>query len=355
MSSSEPRAAGRRFLVVLFTAFALMLGGIVAATAVVDPTGLLVGAGWREGVCAPGLKDAQNPVFMGARSRLFQPTEIIVGSSRVMRGFEHDDLAAGDGTSAISLGFTAASMADIDGIVRDAIAEAPIERVWIGLDFGAFVLTDRARYPARVDDRSPSPRGDAVAVGLLSPEALQATLNVLLHPGLCRSPPYDARGFTHPDAPPLTATDRAVLPDATARARTLSAWQQGGADRETLYRGEMDRFTRLLAELKRRDIAVIVYVGPTHPAYDSLVDEAGLSVFRVGWRADIARIAAEQGAVLVAADRPDFLATLPDLPSGCAAAPAECAFHDATHFRPFVGAAILREGRRAAKPPRPSG
>jgi hypothetical protein len=355
MSSSEPRAAGRRFLVVLFTAFVVMLGGIVAATALVDPTGLLVSAGWRAGICAPGLKDAENPVFMGARTRLFQPGEIIVGSSRVMRGFEHDGFAAGDGAGAVSLGFTAASMADIDGIVRDAIADTPVERVWIGLDFGAFVLTDRARYPARANDEPSAPRRDAVIVGLLSPEALQATLNVALHPGLCRTPPFDARGFAHPDAALLAGSDRAVLPDKAARARTLVSWHQGGGDRETLYRGERDRLVRLLAELKRRDIAVVLHVGPTHPAYDRLVDEAGLGDLRTRWRADIARIAEQHGANLVAADRPGFLAGLPGLPSDCDGTPADCAFHDATHFRPLVGAAIIREGRRVAEPPRPTG
>lgn len=345
MSSSEPRAAGRRFLAVLFAAFALMLAGILAATALIDPTGLLVGAGWPRGACAAGLKDPRSVEVLGARTRLFQPDEILVGSSRVMRGFEDDGFTADGRTRAISLGYSGAGMADIDGMVRDAVAGAPVQRVWIGLDFGAFVLTDRPHYPAR-GGGSPAPRRDAILTGLLSPDALQATLNVLLHPGLCDAPPYDARGFANPDAPLLKGTDPAVLPGPAARSRILASWRRGEADRETLYRRERDRFTRLLAELKRRDIAVILFVGPTHPAYDRLVTEAGLGDLRARWRADITRIVDEQGAVLVAADWPDFLDGLPDRPVGCDVHAVDCAFYDATHFRPFVGAAIAREGRR---------
>ena len=113
-----------------------------------------------------------------------------------------------------------------------------------------------------------------------------------------------------------------------------ASWHRGPASREALYTGELARFTRLLAELGHRNIAVVLYVGPTHPAHDSLVAEAGLATFHARWRADVARIAADQGAVLVPADRPGFLATVRGLPAGC----------------DVVGATIVREGRRLSPP-----
>ena len=351
MSSSDPRAAGRRFLVILFAGLTLMLGGVITATALVDPTGLLVGAGWSPGLCVPGIKDPGSSAFTDARIRLYQPREIFVGSSRVMRGFDPDSLAGPGSQTAMNLGFSGATMADVDVIVRNAVANAPVERVWIGLDFGAFVTTERNRHPATTTIRLASGRNEALAMGLLSPQAQQATLKVLLHPASCQVPPVDARGFANPAAAPLARIDPAILPNPTLRARMRAPWHRTPTDRKNLYAGELARFTRLMAELKRRNIAVILFVGPTHPAYDSLVAEAGLTRFRVRWRADVARIAREQGAVLVPADRSDFLATLPGLPANCDATPADCAFYDATHFRPFVGTAIIREGRRRSGSP----
>lgn len=350
MSSSEPRAAGRQFLAILFAGLALTLCGVVTATAVVDPSGLLVGSGWPPGGCAPGMK-SRYPAFMAAQVRLNQPDEIIVGSSRVRRGFEHGDPIAPRHQTAMNLGHSGAILTDIDTITRQAVANAPIRRVWIGLDFGAFAMTDRARQPATAGRRWATAQQDVLLTGLLSPQALEATRDVLLHPGTCAVPPFDSRGFPNPAAEPSEPTDRAALPDKLVRAGILASWHRTPTERENLYAGELARFTRLMAELKRRNIAVILFVGPTHPAYDSLVAEAGLTRFRVRWRADVARIAREQGAVLVPADRSDFLATLPGLPANCDATPADCAFYDATHFRPFVGTAIIREGRRRSGSP----
>tara|TARA_R110002051_G_scaffold178085_2_gene247902 strand:+ start:4280 stop:5344 length:1065 start_codon:yes stop_codon:yes gene_type:complete len=348
MSSSERRAAGRRFLALLFAGLTLMLGGVIALTAITDPSGLLVGGGWSPGVCAQGMKD-RHPSFMAAWIRRNQPDEIIIGTSRVRRGFEHGGLTPARNRTAMNLGYSGASLADIDAITRQAIVDAPIQRVWIGLDFGSFATTDRARRPAAMGRRWATAQQDALFTGLLSAQALQATREILRHPGTCAVAPFDTRGFPNPAAEPFEASHRANLPGKMVRAGILASWLRSPAEREALYTGELARFTRLLSDMERQGMTVVLFVGPTHPAYDSLIAEAGLSQMRIRWRTDVARIADAYGVVLVSADRPGFLADLPGLAEGCDTAPADCAFYDATHFRPVVGKAIIAEGRRLSE------
>ena len=353
MSSSDLSQAGRRFLITALASGMLMLAGVVAATALADPYGLLGRPDALPLACAPGVKSRDGPELVLSMPQVYPPTEIITGSSRVIWGFRQADMLNPAKGTVLNLGLSGATMPDIDRIVRIAAASPTLERVWIGLDFGAVALAE-SRYPtASLPTGRTSPRVAAFRHGLLSPGALRATLSMVRHPQTCTEPLFDRFGFANPGTAPVHARSVAVLPAPAARSRLLGAWSRPPANREALYSREMARFTRLLTDLKRRDIAVILYVGPTHLAYDSLVAEAGLSRFRARWRADIARIAGEQGAILIPADRPDFLATLPGLPAGCETAPADCAFYDATHFRPFVGAAIISEGHRRSEP-RPS-
>lgn len=341
--------AGRRFMIVLVTGLALMLGGVITSIALADPTGLLVGAGWHQGLCAPGIKDRGDIDRLRAVAQARRPTEIIVGSSRVIHGIDRDALGPSDTSRFANLGLSSATVIDIDRTVRAAVVVAPVKQVWIGLDLSAFGLLDPASSLSTEFAPTLSPRMMSLYNGLLSPSAWSSALRVLRSPRTCRQPPFDLDGFAREAAPGLDTGKRARLPNPTVRAQTISNWHYGAADREKLYAREKARFTRLLADLKHQDIVVVLFVGPTHPTYDNMVEEAGLSAFRTRWRADLEHIAREQGAVLVAADRADFLTSLPDLPLGCETAPVDCAFYDATHFRPVVGEAIIGEGRRLAR------
>lgn len=348
MSSSDPAAAGRRFVVTTLGSVVAMLGAIVAATAATDPTGLLVAGGWAPGLCAPGVKVMDDRDLKPVMSAVHRPDGIILGSSRVVRGFDGQGLNPEDGM-VLNLGMTGATMTDIDALARKAVDEAPVRRVWIGLDFGAVAMAE----PALTDMPRPEPRGvdprlASLRRGLFSPEALKATLGLLRHPGACRAPPFDARGFVRP-GPGEPAGPRAVLPDAAARARLFRVWRLTPARRDALYAARMETLERLLVHLRGRGIAVVLYRSPSHPAYDALVAEAGLGPLHRRWQADTGRLAARRGVVLVAADAPGFVSGI-DMPA-CPGARADCAFHDAVHFRPVVGAAILRRGRAAGVPP----
>ena len=346
MSSSDP-AAGRRFVIVTLTAAAVMLGGAIAATAFTDPTGLLGAGGWPGGICAPGIKSMDDRTLKPVMTAVHQPDQIILGSSRVVRGFDFRGLRPEDGV-VLNLGMTGATMTDIDTLARGAVDAAPIRRIWIGLDFGAVAFADTSLVEPSRPDPLPGFGSAALRHGLLSPGALKATLDLAGHPGACARPPFDARGFINPvagDSP----RPRAALPDGPTRTRLLRSWRLAPARRDANYAARMAELDRLLLHLNERGVDVVLYRSPSHPAYDALVAEAGLAALYRRWQADTDRIAARFGLVLIPADAPDFL---PELQvAGCRGDLADCAFDDAVHFRPEVGAAILRAGRRARPPP----
>ena len=341
MSSSDPAAAGRRFVVTALCTVVLMLGCLFGATAATDPTGLLVAGGWPAGLCAPGVKVMDDRVRKPAMLSVHRPDGIILGSSRVAGGFDGRGLRPEDGT-VLNLGMTGATMTDIDALARRAADETPVSRVWIGLDFGAVAMTEAAPITMPSETWLADPAVEALWHGLLSPTALKATFGLLLHPAACETPPFDVRGFPNP-ASGSPAAARMAAPDPSARARLLRSWRAPPAQREALYAARMATLDRLLLHLRGRGVEVILYRSPSHPAYHALVDEAGLGPLHRRWQADTDRLAVRRGVTLVAADAPGFL-TAEEAPA-CPGPLVDCAFRDAVHFRPEVGAAILRQGR----------
>lgn len=343
MSSSDP---GRRFVAIALAAAGGLTLAAFAATALLDPFGMAAVAGPLNGPCAAGIKVMDEVVVRPALPAVHQPSDILVGSSRTVRGFD-EGAAAMLGGGAVNLGQTGGTIETIDLMTRRAIDAAPVSRVWIGLDFGGAALP--GAEPPQPTARIASARMTALQTGLLSPQALKATLAMATRPSACGRPDFDPRGFARA-APPgaFHPIDRAT------RDRLLHTWRMPAAQREALYRRRHERLRRLLAHLKARDIAAVLYRTPSHPAYDALVQDAGLTPLYRRWRTDVAALAAEAGVVLIEADDPAFLATVEGLPS-CGGPAPDCAFIDAVHFRPQVGAAILREGLSRRPPPSPTG
>lgn len=347
MSSSDPAAAGRRFVGTALASVLVMLGALFAATAATDPTGLLVGGGWPSGLCAPGVKVMDDRIHKPAMLSVHRPDGILLGSSRVARGFDGRGLHPEDGT-VLNLGMTGATMTDIDALARKAVDETPVSRVWIGLDFGAFAMAETAPVEMPPGEGRAAPRVRALWHGLFSPRALKATLGLLLDPAACATPPFDARGFVRPGSGD-PAGAHGGEPDPAARSRLLRSWRAPPVQRETLYAARMATLDRLLLHLGGRGVEVVLYRSPSHPAYYALVDEAGLGPLHRRWQVDTDRLAARRGLTLVAADAPGFLSAA-GLPA-CTEKRVDCAFQDAVHFRPGVGAAILRQGRAAGAAP----
>jgi hypothetical protein len=217
-----------------------------------------------------------------------------------------------------------------------------VRRVWIGLDFGAFALPDSRpaalQQPWSVADR----RATAWRYGLIHPRAMRATLLALADPGGCAAPPFSAAGFARRGLTPGEAAAHDLHPDVGAQARTRASWQAEAAQRERFSAGRFALLDALLGELKRRRIAVVLFLTPSPSSYRTLVAEAGLAGDYERWRRRaFAYDDRAGGIVVVPADSPEFLRSVAQ--ARCAGAdPDACLFYDRAHARPVLGAAIVR-------------
>lgn len=351
MSSSEPSTPGaRRFLAWLLATMALLGVAALGVTWVIDPYGLLAARGLTPAICTPGIRVNDDRFARPALVRLHQPGEILLGSSRALWAFREDSFTGRTGRTIANLSLAGASLEEIDWLARQAIDEAPVRRVWLGMDFGAFAMPERAPATLTPLWAVASPDATALRYGLLDPHALRAGMAALFDPASCADPPFTPHGF------PRTATPHggtpaalAVLPGARTRADLVRRWRFEERGRAAAYARRMARFEALLATLRRRGVPVILFITPSHPAYDSMLAEAGLGELYRRWRDELRAVAERHGATLVMSDSPAFLAAIraPDCPAG--APPLDCLFYDATHARPFVGDAIVAAGLEAER------
>ena len=335
MSSSDARAAARRFLRIFMGALVALAAAMLGLCWLVAPSGLLHQSAFGPAVCAPGIHSSDERYAKPLLSSVLQPDEAIVGSSRAIAGFTAD--AFGERRVA-NLALSGATLAEVDAVARHAADGGHVERVWIGLDFGQFVTEESPREPLVLPSPGQSQRWVAVRFGLLDPRAVRATLRSLLVDQSCTNPLYTTRGFL---ARPLPQSDSLELAGRRTLASISRRWDATRAGRAQLYRQSLRRLEQLLAHLRRRGVSVVVFLGPSSGAYRSAVAQSGLDPAYQRWRRDVAAIARRHRAGFVAGDAPDFLSPLARRTCG-AGENADCLFSDAVHFRPAVGAAIVR-------------
>jgi hypothetical protein len=299
-----------------------------------------LGGGW----CGEGIAAGDERFVKPALPRILQPEEVIIGSSRVAIGFGAE---AFPGRRIVNLGISGASALEIDALARHAAEEPALRRLWLGLDFGAFIEREDGREPLVFPTPGLDRRWTALSNGLASERALRAALALALSPGDCASPPLTQFGFRAREAPPVAdpAHDNRVL-----RAHILRLWALPDDGRRRIYAARLAMLDLLLADLRRRDVELILYLSPTSRGYREMVASAGLGALYNQWRADISTLASHHGARLIESDTPGFLAAIPT-PACPARTPEDCLFRDLTHFRPVVGDAIARAVLREERPP----
>jgi hypothetical protein len=350
MSSSEPAAAASRFLRTLCLALAALAGAILLLTWAVDPTGLIQASGLPGTMCRPGIRTQDERFVKPRLLSVLAPEEVILGSSRAANGFRADAFPGGQ---VVNLGFKAQSLEELDALARHAAGRASVRRLWIGLDFGAFIQRESRHEPLGFPDPRLGARASAVRSGLFDQRALKSTILWTLSPGSCLAPPVTPAGFQADDSPPAP---QSAAYNALLRTLTIRLWTQPAAERERLHALRRDRLDRLLGHLARRDKAMVLYLSPMAPGFRRIVAELGLAGEYGRWRADMRRLAERHGAVLVESDTASFLAAVP-----VAHCPGlgriDCLFMDVGHFRPETGAAIVRAAlaqQSAPRAPRPA-
>jgi hypothetical protein len=351
MSSSDDSVSGRRFLAWFLAAATAAMLALAAIAWVTDPFGLLRERAFAAWTCTPGLRSDDERYVKPLLARVYQPRTILLGSSRAVWGFDPGSFQRESQGRTANLALSAASFTEIDRLARQAVRDAPVERAWIGLDFGAFAFSE----PPRRDLTSPWPirdsRATALRYGLLDPHALKAGLAVLTDLRACADPPFDGLGFARARGPyGSIAPAPPVLRDAGTRARMVRQWREDSGVEAGAYRERLQRLGTLIDALRSEGTETILYLSPSHSSYHAMVDAAGLAGRYRLWRADMAAIARRHGVLLVESDSPAFLRTVP-VP-GCSAPLEDCLFYDSTHFRPILGDAIVRAALAMRQPSR---
>lgn len=339
----------RRFLRRFLATSALLACAVLALTRLVDPYGMLSPPGPRASLCAPGIRVNDDRYLKPVMPRVHQPEEILLGSSRAVWGFSEQSFARRTGRRTANLALSSGSLDEIDRLARRAVADAPVRRVWIGLDFGAFALPGAELPPLNPVWRVADPDATALRYGLFDPHAMKAGLLALADPAGCADPPFSRLGFARNAGPYGTAASP-TLPDARTRAALVRRWRTETQAPSPVEGERLGRLDALLSFLRSRGVEPMLFITPSHPVYHAMVAEAGLGARYRRWRAEIQATARRHGAILVLSDAPEFLRAA--APPGCPA-PALCLFFDSTHFRPLVGDAIVAAAlaARQSQPP----
>lgn len=343
MSSSDLRPG--EFLAWLAASTAALVALLLVATWAVDPLGQIPAS---PRLCGEGIKIGNSGKALVAAAR--RPEEVLLGTSRVVAGFAGDDVRAVLGPRAANLALHAASLEEVDVLARNALAAAPVKRLWIGLDFAMFLPSPREARRFSLPAPRMSPRAAGWRYGLFDLNAVQATMLTAMSPGRCASPESDRDGFARIPLPSRASADDDLRFDLagatlTLRSRAALPWPRGG------YRERLRHLGRLAAEARRKGVETIVFVSPIHPLYAQAIREAGLEPLHSRWRADLR--SALQDAQVVDLTGPALL------PAECVRSSApHCPFSDMLHFRPEIGRQVLlaatrRYGGGAARRLRP--
>ncbi len=353
MSSSDPRA--RRYLGWGAATVLLLAAALAAMTAAIDPRGLLGPTlGWPT-LCQAGLKTDEHdskPLL----AALGRPKVILVGASKVQKGFLQSDADRVLGPGAFNLAMSASNFSEIADMAEDAWRGGGVRSVWIGLDYGGFSAPPSGAYrrPARLDA---DPRLRALWHGWLSPQAMERATHIAAHPEQCRRPLYTPRGFraeTRPGDPdPVGTADLRVGPGRdplTGQRRSFRAVTTlPKAQREATYREEMQRLRRLLGEARSRRIEVVLFIHPRSRVYLRALELEGLDADYRRWEGDVTAIVAAahdpHARLLDFSDDARFTGS--DAGVCAAGARPTCLFYDAAHYTPAVGRRILEAGATA--------
>lgn len=339
MSSSDAARNGRRFVASFAVSLALAAAAMLLVIWLVDPTGLLRGAGLSPDICASGFVSSDDRYVKPIVAASHHAPEVLVGSSRVAYAFAPGHFG---GREVANLGFAGANLEGIDAMVRHAAERRMVRRIWIGVDFGTFLIPESWQQSPRPPR---SPRGAetfALRHGLLSRRAAADALRSIIRPALCRSErPLTANGFRSRHF--ALFTPAAVTPEM--RDYLADQWSLSRPLQAQLLAYNLIRFERLLAELRVRRIEPVLFLSPTSPVFRELVAEAGLDPLYAHWRGSLRAAARRQGARLIESDTREFLLAIETPP--CPAPSREaCMFEDITHYRSFVAEAIVRAGDR---------
>lgn len=306
------------------TLFAL-LGAIALFNGLIDPFGvfgsvfgvpLIAGV---NNIKSPGPDRFFKPLQMSAR----QPRTVFIGSSRVMMGLDPKDWPG----KSYNLGVPAATVPETVALARHALADAPVKRLIIGVEYDSFDgrIDHYPSFRLAILGKYALWRG--LPDMLISDLAVTRARNTFLFSHRHTAPPYLANGLRlTPDKPTEGTPDNRMLQDVGDYTQ-LDA-EMTGVDRS------LARFADFIASVPR-DVVVTVFVTPGHAALLEVLEQEGLRPAYDAWLKRIVEICAAHGIPLWDFGGYNWITTFP-------MEMATELYYDGSHFRPAVGGLVLK-------------
>lgn len=321
-----PSSNKSRFWQTLILASVSMIALLIAASWSLDPFGTRVTVIGGPAICAPGIKSGSAVAFAPLVAIARRPETIVLGSSRVLNGFDSKALTHFSGPSA-NLGVAAVQIGEMHQLFDLAQSRGKLRHMIIGVDLGMFLVR---KSPSRLVAVNPNWSNTQIAWvhGVAGRDALSATLRNVHR---CRSPQFWI------DGSPMAVPGTKLSEDAVERALRRAFARMSRPDLQSI-KDRLAEFEMLVADARRRGVRVTLFIGPHRPNWAKHAAAAGLADTEAAVNRNIADISAQHSASLIETNTTAF-ATRAGL-ARCADGTTSCHFIDATHYAPTFGRAI---------------
>jgi hypothetical protein len=318
------------FLRSFAVAFAVVAAMIAGFNVVMDPFAFF-GTPRIEGFNAKQYPKAHHFLYNVKPLRLAfqQPTTVILGTSRVLQGFDPSRLDSCAGSGIYNFGLSALSIDEIGDLFRYAAEEAPLREAFVELDFLSFVGIEGRRYklPRRLNDA----RWKATALfDLLF--SLRAAKYSLLALGINLTD-IGRPHYLTPDGSRLWGPAR-MQPEQQLSASAYGLKLRPRRDPEAIGRG-LEVLESMIRTARARGISLKFFIPPSHVGrLRSIMDRGEWEDFK-DWKRRAVNLASKYGIPVW-----DFADYHPIAQEGATAGVSRY-FQDLEHFTPEVGASMI--------------
>jgi hypothetical protein len=319
MSSSDRSARG--FLTACAAAFVIVIGMLGGALLVVDPLGATSG----NALCSAGAKNLDHAAAKSLVAYNRRPRTVVIGTSRVAKGFSRDAMAILGQAPVANLGISGGQPANFSVIADEALAGGRLERAFIGVDFSALHQRDEPAIEPSIASAT-YPELERVRVAFLSEAALHSLIFA----------PFDCRPRQRRDGAPVEARVQAdSAPDMQSEAARLDlSLERTDPLRDERFITRLGQLRAMVRRLRRNNVEVVLFSAPYREELQALFSEHGLLDEFARFHAEVAQLAHEEGVRFVdlhdAGTRDLGLPACPDGRIGCH-------YLDLTHYGPLVG------------------
>ncbi|QDU97671.1 hypothetical protein [Lignipirellula cremea] len=308
-----------------------MLGAITCVLAAV----LLTAIGDPSGVSKGDKKHGAGPFESAPRLVLDRrPTAILLGNSRVIRGFDHHDFPEGT----INLGHSAVALPGVILLLNKAMKSPDLQKVWLGIDFGMFCMPDQHRQEFEFElNRDQDPTW-ASRLGAIRPSRIRAALLDAAGLSNPESKDRDPDGFQKPGRRPVNIkAGQALTPPLLAQHAAIT-----GTIAQERYQERLNMLTAALQKLAARNVQVNLFINPSHPLYFEALEKLEILDDYKRMQVDIEQIVDQIGDPHVSLiDFSTRYARTNLLPGESdSSLDSDPPFYDLVHYQPSVGKEI---------------